>query len=101
MTIQDILDNKEREIQIVLQVINHPAGFDLDLFGHMLNIGSTNSNWEVTWEELLDDQIVETYKEFFSVEEAARFFVEKRHDLQLGIDFEEALMKEQREKQNV
>jgi len=98
-TIQEILDSKEDEIKMVQTIIDHPAGFIVDLFGKMLYIRTTESNWEVTWEMLLDEQIVDSYKAFTSSEEAVRFFVEKRHELQLGIDFEIALWKERMAKE--
>ena len=84
---------KDQEIELVYQVITHPAGFILDLFGGMLCIRSyfveVGTEWEVTWEEILDGgKVVDSFRQFLDAKEAATFFVEKRYDMQLGIDME-------------
>ena len=89
---------KEQEIELVYQVITHPAGYILDLFGNMLYIRSyfteIHTEYEVVWEEILDGgTVVDSFKQFLDAREAAIFFVEKRCDMQLGIDIEHSLMK--------
>lgn len=83
--------NKQDEIQLVRLVLTHPAGFNLDLFGGMLNIRTTDQNTiEVEWEELNGKK----YKSFSLTEldQACEYFVEKRYDMELGIDFEAELI---------
>ena len=94
MSVQDILDKKDEEIKMVYQLIGHPAGFILDLFGEMLFIRSTYYEFEIGWEEVLDGLVLKNYKLFWDLQDAATFFVEKRHEMQLGIDFEAELMRE-------
>jgi hypothetical protein len=92
------MTEKEQEIELVYQVITHPAGYILDLFGNMLYIRSyfvaTGMEYEVVWEEIMDGAtVVDSFKQFLDAREAATFFVEKRYDMQLGIDIEHSLMK--------
>ena len=92
------MTSKEQEIELVYQVITHPAGYILDLFGNMLYIRSyfteVGTEYEVVWEEILDGgTVVDSFKQFLDAKEAATFFVEKRCDMQLGIDIEHSLMK--------
>jgi hypothetical protein len=94
MSVQDILDKKADEIKLLYDVIMHPAGFIIDLFGNMLYIRSTNDDYEVGWETLEDGQVCDWHKSFQDPLEAVTFFVEKRHERQLGVDFEIELMKE-------
>lgn len=82
----------EEEIALVIAVLKHPAGFDLDLFGGMLFVRSTDQNtfeveWDQDWEEF-DEVPGKRYESFSTAEEAAKFFVEKRHKFRMGIDFE-------------
>ena len=92
------MTSKQQEIELVYQVITHPAGYILDLFGNMLYIRSyfteVGTEYEVVWEEILDGgTVVDSFKQFLDAKEAATFFVEKRCDMQLGIDIEHSLMK--------
>lgn len=93
-SIQDILNNKDEEIKMLLAVIDHPAGFLIDMFGGLLYIRSTYYEWEVGWKIYLESQEVDSHRLFTTSLEAVIFFVEKRHELQCGIDFEEVLMRE-------
>lgn len=91
------MSNKEKEIILIHQVITHPAGYILNLFGNMLNIRSYSTEfgteWEIAWEEVLDGSvIVDSFKQFRDAMEAATFFVEKRFSMQLGIDIDASLM---------
>jgi hypothetical protein len=94
MSVQDILDKKNEEIALIYQIITHPAGYILDLFGEMLFIRSTMYEFEVGWESREDNLVINTYKLFWDALEAVTFFVEKRHEMQLGVDFETELMRE-------
>ena len=82
-------DIKE-EIALIIKVLTHPAGFNIDLFGGLLSINSTEDPccWEVTGSV----NGKEYWKSFSTVEEAAMFFCEERRRRQLGIDLEKFLM---------
>ena len=88
----------QEEIAFIVAVLMHPAGFDLDLFGGMLSVRSTDQNtfeveWDQDWEEL-DETPGKRYESFSTIEEAARYFVEKRYQYRLGVDFEQEDFKE-------
>lgn len=92
------MSKKEKEITLIYQVITHPAGYILDLFGNMLYIRSYftefGTEWEVVWEEVIEGgTVVDSFRQFRDAMEAATFFVEKRFSMQLGIDIEASLMK--------
>lgn len=76
------------EIELVYKTITHPAGFIIDLFGGLLYVRPTCAEFEVGWQLELDGQICDSYKLFWDAMEAAIFFVEKRHEMKIGIDFE-------------
>jgi hypothetical protein len=79
------------EVALVRAVIAHPAGFDLDFGGGLLFIRTTDQETiEVEWDVILGAKSHKDYKSFpvGQLDEAATFFVQKRHELQLGIDFE-------------
>lgn len=101
------MDEFQEEIEFVEKVLNHKAGFNLNLFG-MMSIWATDQlTWEVSWKEIVEDEnekcphqvkrfcscgkIETNYKSFTSLKEAATFFVAKRREDQLGIDFEKEL----------
>ena len=80
----------EEETRHLITFLSHEAGFDVDMGGQLQirPIYETIEHWEVDWEEDLSDGTpVRTQKIFFTLEEAAIFFVEKRHYLCLGLDF--------------
>lgn len=86
------------EILLIIAVLKHPARFNLDLFGGMLTVRSTDQNtfeveWDQDWEEF-DETPGKRYESFSTAEEAARYFVEKRHQYRLGVDFETEDIKE-------
>lgn len=79
------------EIELITAVITHPAGYDVDLFATFcvrpVEDGSycvsyEGVNLKDSWEKCFTDPV-----------EAAKYFVAKRHELQLGIDIELELMK--------
>lgn len=93
---------KAEEINLVRAVIDHPAGYDLDLFGGMLIIRSTGGPMndeetiEVEWNMMIGTK-AEVGTQSFPKEQselAAAFFVDKRHELRCGIDFEQIDMAE-------
>jgi hypothetical protein len=89
--------NKEEEIALVQAIIDAPAGYDLDLFGGMLIIRSTGGPMndeetiEVEWNMMIETKAEVGTQSFQKTDSlaAARFFVEKRHELRCGIDFEQ------------
>jgi hypothetical protein len=88
----------EQEIELIYQAITHPAGYLLSLFGNMLYIRSyfvgATQEYEVVWEKVIEGGVVmDSYKQFLDAKEATIFFVEKRQEMQLGIDIESSLMK--------
>lgn len=84
--------NIDDEVSKLIEFLKHPAGFDVDLAGTLcirpISENSPPSLWEVDWEERKENNIIIHSKEFLSLSEAARFFVEKRHAMQSGLDFE-------------
>jgi hypothetical protein len=92
--------NKEKEIDLIITVIGHPAGFDVDLFGGMICIRSHCDGYEVAWEEaqavggIFGKRLKKLYKDFTDLKEAAAFFVDKRYELELGLDIEAELFKQ-------
>ncbi len=89
--------SKAEEINLVKAVIDHAAGFDLDLFGGMLVIRSTGGPMndeetiEVEWNMMIGTKAEVGTQSFpkDQSQQAAIFFVEKRHELRCGIDFEQ------------
>lgn len=91
---------REEEIDLIKKILDHPAGFDLGLFV-MLKIRSHSNGYEVAWDKAADPKSLEDeynkdyYRDFSSLQEAVEFFVDKRHELQLGLDIEAQLMKKE------
>jgi len=89
--------NREEEIDLIKRLISHPAGFDLGLFT-LLTIRSHSDGYEVAWgKEFEISSGTSPYKDFNDLQEAVEFFVDKRQELQLGLDIEAKLMKERTE----
>lgn len=88
----------DEEIEMLITLLRHPGGFDVGMGGIMcirpIDEGSPPTFWEVDWEEREDDTTLTFSREFPNLEEAARFFVEKRHYLCEGADFQLIRMKE-------
>ena len=85
----------EEEIQHLIQFLSHPAGFDVDMGGQLQirPIYETIEHWEVDWEEYLEDGTAARFQKiFFTLEEAATCFVEKRRYMCLGLDFNKIAM---------
>ena len=88
---------KDEEVDFIMKIIDHPAGFDLDLFA-LLAIRSHCDGYEVSWEEpYLLTKTIMRHINFTDLKEASQFFVHKRYELELGFDIEERLMKEKNE----
>ncbi len=88
--------NREEEIDLIKKLISHPAGFNLGLFASIA-IRSHSDGFEVAWDgaaDGTDEYNKDYYKDFVDLQEAVEFFVDKRQELQLGLDIEAELMKE-------
>lgn len=81
----------EKEIEKIVDFLNHPAGFDVGMGGVLcirpIDENSPPHRWEVDWEEQLDGMRAEFYKEFDDLQSAAQFFVERRRLMCEGLDF--------------
>lgn len=89
----------EEEIQHLITFLNHPAGFDVDMAGMLCirPIYETIEHWEVDWEQEEDGVVIQYHKIFFTLEEAATCFVEKRRYLCLGLDFNKMYLEPEKE----
>lgn len=90
------------EKELIVALLKHPAGYSADLFS-MLEIRSATSDGLMQGDIVYcvgnscDDIVpkAERWEEVFDTpEEAAEFFIEKRHELELGLDIEAELMSE-------
>ena len=81
--------DKEEEVDLIVKVLLHPAGFNVSLFGDLIGIRSHSDGYEVSW---IENNGLK-YKDFAKVVAAAEFFVDKRYELELGLDIEYDLLK--------
>ena len=88
----------EEEIRHLIDFLSHPGGFDVGMGGVLfirpVDEGSPPTNWAVNWEEYIEDVRFDYEKCFSSLEEAATFFVEKRHYMCNGLDFDKMAREE-------
>ena len=77
------------EINLLKQVLQHRAGFDVDLFG-MLNIRTTeHGTVEVTEKRPLEENSVCCRSwAIDQLEDAVQYFVDRRMELKLGLEYE-------------
>jgi hypothetical protein len=80
--------NKEQEIDLIHKLLLHPAGYNIDIDGKLLVREYEWPQWAVEWD---DDDLNIHVAEFENALDAATFFVNKRHEMQLGLDFERKL----------
>jgi hypothetical protein len=84
------------EITALVAILSHPAGFDVDICGTLIirpiDENSPPQRWEVDWEEIKDNFTTTFSQEFSVLSEAVSFFVQKRRELQLGLDFEKSIL---------
>lgn len=83
----------EEEIKYLTDFLLHPAGFDVDMGGVLairpVSEDSPPSHWAVDWEDTIDGITVSEEKVFpDDLAGAVRFFVEKRHYMCNGLDFD-------------
>jgi hypothetical protein len=80
------------EIFLVYTAITHPAGYNIDLFGGLIEIqGNDQGTIEVTWYAGKNKY---PFRSFTNPLRAAAFFVWKRHQLKFGVDYDEKACKE-------
>lgn len=86
----------EEEVALIIPVLRHPAGFDIDMGGILcirpVHECSPPEYWEVDWEFLEDGMACKYHKVFDNLQEAATFFVEKRRYFCWGLDFDKILL---------
>jgi|SRR5277367_2668076 len=91
----------EEEIEHLFVFLSHPAGFDVDMAGILsirpVDEGSPPTNWEVEWEKEEDGVRMNFHKDFTSLRDAVVFFVEKRHYMCNGLDFEAIAWEEEKD----
>jgi hypothetical protein len=77
------------EINIVSQLISLPAGYDLG-YGCLIGIKTySHPKWVVEWEHWFhNEQRKLEFCEFDNAKDAAEFFVNKRHELKIGLEYE-------------
>ena len=88
----------EEEIEMIFTMLSHSGGFDLDMAG-LICIRPVDEccppeHWEVDWEIQEETTIIKFHKVFQSLREAVVFFVEKRHLLCIGLDFDYMVRKD-------
>lgn len=75
---------RDDDINLWALVLNHPSGVGLDCFGGMLTARrNEDGRFAVAWGSALNEE-----QSFDTASAAARFFRDKRVEMQLGYDFE-------------
>lgn len=74
----------EQEVELIHQLLLLPAGYDIDIEAALWVRRYEYPMWAVEWET--DTSKIEV-KEFESALEAAKFFVSKRKELKLGLEY--------------
>jgi len=92
----------DQEIEQLIAFLSHPAGFVVGLSG-ILEIcpgdeESPPTYWAVSWSEEDGGTVYDFAKSFVSLQEAATFFVEKRHYMCVGLDFQAVYLTKEEEK---
>jgi hypothetical protein len=83
--------DKQKEIELIAQVLTHPSGYDIDNGGVIWVRRYEYPKWCVEWERWVEDEQsfanneIEV-REFNDPLSAATFFVNKRYELGIGLD---------------
>lgn len=79
----------DEEVKHVIAFLSTHIGYSISMGGdvNIIPVYGTIQHWEVTWKEQEDQIVYDYHKSFFTLDEAAQFFVEKRRYLCLGTDF--------------
>lgn len=77
------------EVNQVVKFLSNSVGYTISMNGDLTitPVYKTLDRWEVFWKEQEGSITFDYQKVFFTLEEAAQFFVEKRRYLCLGVDF--------------
>jgi hypothetical protein len=79
----------EEEVEVLTKIMQHPAGFNVDLFGGLLTLrGLPGGVYAVSETKDAASPSYDEENTFLSAREAAEFFVKRRLELRLGVDFE-------------
>lgn len=78
------------EFKILKAILEHPAGFNIDIFG-LIGIRSTEQGKYIVWKEFSSDEWYEY--EFENIKDAIEFFIELRNEHEIGVDIESKLFK--------
>ena len=78
-----LLARRDNEVKLIHDLILHPAGFSIESCGDLCIRRLEDPRWCVSWEPHSKTEIV-----FENSLEAVEFFVDKRSELQLGLDFD-------------
>lgn len=76
--------NQQKEIELICQLLTHPAGYSIDNSGLICVRRYEHPMWAVEWE---NDYGKLDVKEFDNPLDAATFFINKRHKMKLGLDY--------------
>jgi hypothetical protein len=88
----------EHEIDELIVFLSHPAGFEISIQDQLSIVPLLNGDWEVRWFEDEGHATIDLIKVFTELNEAVKFFVERRHYLTVGQDFDQ--LKQQGEDSN-
>ena len=77
------------EIKHLKDFLSHPCGYIVDVAGELciFPIYEMREYWEVSWKMTEDGITCDMNRQFVNLDDAVRFFVEKRRYLCLGSDF--------------
>ena len=77
----------EDEVKALEDILNQPSGVCLELFGLNVFRLEDNETWTVIWYES-DECFPKVEIEFDNAHDAAKTFVELRHENKIGLDLE-------------
>ena len=79
--------DQDTEIDVVHKLLLLPAGYDIDIEATLWVRRYEHPMWAVEWETEGHTKSKVDVKEFDSPLEAAKFFVAKRHEMKLGLEY--------------
>lgn len=79
------------ELNLIVAMITHPAGYVVDLFGGLLSVrGADEGNEQFTVEWQNKEIGVPTFRLFDSAKEAVEYFLSVREKYKIGLDMEKS-----------
>lgn len=87
----------EQEIDELIVFLTHPAGFEISVGPGQLYLtpDNYNGNWCVKWYEFDGVETLDFSRTFTELKEAVKFFVERRHYICVGFDFDNIKQQEE------